>query len=113
MSVLCDVAKQQRNIRLFPELKVQEEYEDAKSAYSIDIRAERSGAGDASDTGLGAGTVWAVEVDGPTHFLKGGTPSGSTLLKRRYLKRLGYTAVAGEEELRWYFEDKLLIDQVS
>jgi len=64
----ANVAKQLR--RLFPELTIEEEYEDPKSAYSIDIRAERSGAGNASDTGSGAGRVWAVEVDGPTHFLK-------------------------------------------
>jgi hypothetical protein len=62
------VAKQLR--RLFPELKVEEEFEDPKSGYSIDIRAERSGAGNASDGGAGGGRVWAVEVDGPTHFLK-------------------------------------------
>jgi hypothetical protein len=49
---------------------VDEEYEDPKSGYSIDIRAERSEAGNASDMGSGAGRVWAVEVDGPTHFLK-------------------------------------------
>ena len=49
---------------------VEEEYEDPKSGYSIDIWAERSGAGNASDGGSGAGRVWAVEVDGPTHFLK-------------------------------------------
>ena len=60
------VAKQLR--RLFPELKIEEEYEDARSGYSIDIRAERSGA--RKGTGLGAGRVWAVEVDGPSHFLK-------------------------------------------
>jgi hypothetical protein len=64
----ADVAKQLR--RLFPELKVEEEYEDPKSGYIIDTRAERSGAGSASDGGSGAGRVWAVEVDGPTHFLK-------------------------------------------
>ncbi|KAJ1488009.1 hypothetical protein T484DRAFT_1784665 [Baffinella frigidus] len=97
----ADVAKQLR--RLFPELEVEEEYEDPKSGYSIDSRVS------------GAGRVWAVEVDGPTHFLKGGSgrePSGSTLLKRRQLGELGYTAVAvpfwewdalegkGEEQLR-------------
>ena len=62
------VAKQLRH--LFPELKIEDEYEDARSAYSIDIRAERRGAGNASDTGTGEGRVWAVEVDGPSHFLK-------------------------------------------
>ena len=64
----ADVAEQLR--WLFPGLKVEEEYEDPKSGYSIDIRAERSGAGNASEGGLGAGSVWAVEVDGPFHFLK-------------------------------------------
>ena len=62
------VAKQLRH--LSPELKIEDEYEDARSAYSIDIRAERSGAGNAPDTGTGEGRVWAVEVDGPSHFLK-------------------------------------------
>ena len=55
---------------LFPELKIEEEYEDARSAYIIDIRAERSGTGNDSDTGSVAGRVWAVEVDGPSHFLQ-------------------------------------------
>ena len=64
----ADVAKQLR--RLFPELKVEEEYEDSKSGYSIDIWAERSGADNAPSGVSGAGRVWAVEVDGPTHFLK-------------------------------------------
>ena len=63
----ADVAKQLR--RLFPTL-VEEEYEDPKSGYRIDIRAEGSGAGHASDGVSGAGRVWAVEVDGPTHFLE-------------------------------------------
>ncbi|KAJ1485744.1 hypothetical protein T484DRAFT_2396244 [Baffinella frigidus] len=100
--------------RLFPELKIVEEYEDARSGYSIDLRVS------------GAGGVRAVEVDGPWHFLKGGSgrePSGSTLLKRRQLAQLGYTAVAvpywewndlmgkGDEELRRYLHDKLRIDQ--
>ena len=66
----ANVAKQLR--RLFPELKIKEEYEDVRSGYRMDIRAERCGAGNASDTGSGAGRVWAVEVDGPTHFLKVG-----------------------------------------
>jgi len=64
----ANVAKQLR--RLFPELKIEEEYEDARSAYIIDIRAERNVTGNESDTGSVAGRVWAVEVDGPTHFLK-------------------------------------------
>ena len=64
----ADVAKQLR--RLFPTLKVEEEYEDPKSGYRIDTRAEGSGAWNASEGVSGEGRVWAVEVDGPTHFLK-------------------------------------------
>jgi hypothetical protein len=39
----------------------------------------------------------AVEVDGPFHFVQGaggGRPDGSTLLKRRHLKLLGYVTVS-------------------
>ena len=68
LRVQADVAKQLQ--RLFPELKVEEEYEDPKSGYTIDIRAERRGGGNASGGAAGAGRVWAVEVDGPTHYLK-------------------------------------------
>jgi len=61
---------------------------------------------------------WAVEVDGPTHFLGDGrTPSGSTLLKRKQLGQLGYTvvpvpflewqALKGEEATRRYLQKKL------
>ena len=68
LCVQADVAKHLR--RLFPELTVEEEYEDPKSGYSIDIRVERSGAINVSDGRSGAGMEWAVEVDGPMHFLK-------------------------------------------
>ena len=69
----ANVAKQLR--RLFPELKIEEEYEDPKSGFSIDIWAESRWDRDESDTGEGAGRVWAVEVDGPTHFLKVWAPT--------------------------------------
>lgn len=39
----------------------------------------------------------AVEVDGPFHFVQGaggGRPDGSTLLKRRHLRVLGYATVS-------------------
>ena len=50
-----------KQLRLaLPELEFEEEAVDPKSGYSIDIRATRSGAGD----------MWAVEVDGPSHFLQ-------------------------------------------
>jgi len=34
--------------------------------------------------------TWAVEVDGPSHFLTSRAPTGSTLLKRRHLELLGH-----------------------
>ncbi|KAJ1473534.1 hypothetical protein T484DRAFT_1972783 [Baffinella frigidus] len=120
----ADVAKQLR--RSLPELEFEEEFVDPTSGYSIDIRAERSGAGNALGCGSMAGRGWAVEVDGPTHFLQGGSeraPTGSTLLKRRQLAQLGYKAVSvpywewralkgkGKEQHR-YLRGKLRIDQV-
>ncbi|KAJ1489156.1 hypothetical protein T484DRAFT_3524169 [Baffinella frigidus] len=83
---------------LFPELEFEEEFVDPESGYSIDVRATGRGAGHASHRGSRAeDRGWAVEVDGPTHFLKGESwrePSGSTLLKRTQLEQLGYTAVS-------------------
>ncbi|KAJ1482689.1 hypothetical protein T484DRAFT_1803178 [Baffinella frigidus] len=91
----AEVAKQLR--LALPELECEEEFVDPTSGYSIDIRAAQRGAGNASDRGSGAGRGWAVEVDGSSHFLKiggGRQPTGSTLLKRRQLAQLGYTAVS-------------------
>jgi len=71
------------------EVEIEEEYRDARSGYSIDVVVRRRSA---AGTSGGAkvleepAAVWAVEVDGPSHFLEDGrTPSGSTLLKRRQL----------------------------
>ena len=67
-------------------VEIEEEYRDARSGYSIDILVRRGSAAGSSE--------WAVEVDGPCHFLGDGrTPSGSTLLKRKQLGQLGYTVV--------------------
>ena len=67
-----------------------------------------------------------MEVDGPAHFILGGServPKGSTLLKRRQLEQLGYTAVSvphwewyalkgkSKEQLQLYLRGKLRIDQ--
>ena len=83
----ANVAKQLR--RLFPELKIEEEYEDPKSGFSIDIWAEMGGPRNESDTGSGAGRVWAVEVDGPSHFLKVRGPNQTnSMLDRRIEIRL-------------------------
>ena len=87
-----------------------QEYRDARSGYSIDILVQqRSAAGS---------TAWAVEVDGPFHFLRDGrTPSGNTLLKRKQLGQLGYTVVPvpfwewqglkGDAATQRYLQDKL------
>jgi hypothetical protein len=37
---------------------------------------------------------WALEFDGPWHFLASGAPTGGTLLKRRHLELLGHTLVS-------------------
>jgi hypothetical protein len=69
-----------------PEVEIEEEFRDARSGYSIDILVRRRSAA--------GSTKWAVEVDGPTHFLQDGlTPNGSTLLKRKQLGQLGYKVV--------------------
>jgi hypothetical protein len=66
-------------------LSVEDEVRCPKSGYSIDILVhERSSS---------AGT-WAVEFDGPSHFLKSRAPTGATLLKRRHLELLGHTLVS-------------------
>jgi hypothetical protein len=77
---------------------------------SIDVLVRRRSAA--------GSTEWAVEVEGPTHFLGDGrTPSGSTLLKRKQLGQLGYRvapvpfwewqALIGEEAKRKYLQEKL------
>jgi hypothetical protein len=65
-------------------LSVEDEARCPKSGYSIDMLVH------VHDSSLG----WAVEVDGPSHFLESGAPTGATLLKRRYLLLLGHTLVS-------------------
>ncbi|KAJ1471203.1 hypothetical protein T484DRAFT_3543624 [Baffinella frigidus] len=115
----------------WPEVEIEEEFRDVRSGYSIDVLVRRrSGSSrsggttnEASNGGRKVeevpGVKWAVEVDGPTHYLGDArTPSGSTLLKRKQLGQLGYTvvpvpfwewdALGGEEaKLRRYLGDKL------
>ena len=38
--------------------------------------------------------MWALEFDGPSHFLASGAPTGATLLKRRHLQLLGHALVS-------------------
>ena len=97
-------------------LSVQDEARCPKSGYSIDMLVHHSApavGGEESSKGGG----WAVEFDGPSHFLASGAPSGATLLKRRHLQLLGHALVsvpywewegakgAGEREL--YLRGKL------
>ena len=70
-------------------LAVEKEYRVPKSGYSIDIRVRKISA-QASSEAQG----WAVEVDGPSHFLSCKSPTGATLIKRRHLELLGYNVVS-------------------
>jgi hypothetical protein len=67
-------------------LSVVDEFRCPKSGYSIDMRVNSK-----SSTGAAAG--WAVEFDGPSHFLTCRLPVGGTLMKRWHLELLGYTVV--------------------
>ena len=40
------------------------------------------------------GRMWAVEFDGPSHFMPSGSPTGATVIKRRQLELLGYALVS-------------------
>jgi hypothetical protein len=72
-------------------LSVQDEFRCPKSGYSIDMRVHDMCVNEKSRTGAAAG--WAVEFDGPSHFLTCRLPIGGTLMKRRHLELLGYTVV--------------------
>ena len=101
-------------------LLVEDEVRCPKSGYSIDMILHRH----VHDSGRGMGgerisstSTWAVEFDGPSHFLTSRAPTGATLLKRRHLLLLGHALVtvpywewegckrAGEREQ--YLRDKL------
>ena len=77
-------------------LIVVEEARCPRSGYSIDMLAREPcpSAGAHGELPAKAAAEWAVEFDGPQHFLKSGSPTGSTLLKRRHLKMLGYSVVS-------------------
>jgi hypothetical protein len=96
-----------------PKVQAQKEFRDPRSGYNIDILVRQQSAAGSLEW-----AEWAVEVDGPTRFLKDGrTPNGSTLLKRRQLVQLGYTvvempfweweALKDEEAKKQYFAEKL------
>ena len=75
------------------ELAVEEEYRCPKSGYTIDIRVRHSG-GKNTAHGSSEAEGWAVEVDGPSHFLSCKSPTGKTLIKRGLLELLGYNLVS-------------------
>jgi hypothetical protein len=98
-------------------LSVEDEFRCPKSGYSIDMRVHDLRVNAKSSAGAAAG--WAVEFDGPSHFLTCRLPVGGTLMKRRHLELLGYTVVSlpfwewdqltGSDERREYLRGKLHI----
>jgi hypothetical protein len=70
---------------------VEDEFRCTKSGYSFDMRVWGNISQDVAKT-FGAG--WAVEFDGPSHFLACRAATGATLMKRRHLELLGYTVVS-------------------
>jgi hypothetical protein len=90
-------------------LSVEDEFQCPKSGYSIDMRVQDNH----GDVGVG----WAIEFDGPSHFLACKAPTGATLIKRRHLELLGYILVSvpywewdglsGMDERRKYLQVKL------
>ena len=86
-----------------------------KAGYSIDMRVHDTRVSANSSTGASVG--WAVEFDGPSHFLACRSPLGGTLMKRRHLELLGHTLVSlpfwewdrltGSDERKEYLRAKL------
>ena len=74
-------------------MSVEDEVRCPKTGYSIDMIVQDSGRGMGGERNSSTGT-WAVEFDGPSHFLTSRAPTGATLLKRRYLQLLGHTLVS-------------------
>jgi len=74
-------------------LSVQEEIRCPTSGYSIDMLVHESALEMGGERRSGGG-AWAVEFDGPAHFLASGAPNGATLLKRRHLQLLGHALVS-------------------
>ena len=97
-------------------LSVEDEARCPKSGYSIDMLVHDSALEIGGERSRWGGP-WAVEFDGPSHFLPSGAPIGATLLKRRHLQLLGYALVSvpywewdrcnGEREREQYLRDKL------
>jgi len=86
------VSKALRRMRL----SVEEEARCPRSGYSLDMLVHHTPALGQTDTGttVGRGEGWAVEFDGPSHFLACGAPTGATLIKRHHLRLLGHALVS-------------------
>jgi hypothetical protein len=74
-------------------LSVEDEVRCPRSGYSIDMLVHDSALEIGGERSSRGGS-WAVEFDGPSHFLASGAPTGATLLKRRHLQLLGHTLVS-------------------
>jgi len=70
-------------------LSVEDEVRCPKSGCSIDMIIKEKPSERNS-----RGKEWAVEFDGPSHFLASRAPTGATLLKRRHLALLGHAVVS-------------------
>jgi len=79
-------------LRIFG-LSVEVEARCPRSGYSIDMLAVDR-ALEIGCKGSSGGGSWAVEFDGPSHFLASGEPTGATLLKRRHMQLLGHALVS-------------------
>ena len=77
-------------------LSVEDEARCPTSGYSLDMLVHSTPvpgqSGGESTTGDTEG--WAVEFDGPSHFLACGAPTGATLIKRHHVHLLGYSLVS-------------------
>ena len=69
---------------------MEDEYRCPRSGYSIDMLVSDAPPSAASAGAPGGRRCWAVEFDGPDHFLACGSPTGATLLKHRLLQQMGY-----------------------
>jgi hypothetical protein len=76
-------------------LSVEDEACCPTSGYSIDMLVHDSALAMGGE-GSGGGGTWAVEFDGPSHFLASSNraPTGATLLKHRHLQLLGHVLVS-------------------
>jgi len=74
-------------------LSVEDEVRCPTSGYSIDMLIHNSALATGGERSSRGG-AWAVEFDGPSHFLSSRAPTGATLLKRRHLHLLGHSLVS-------------------